>query len=164
MRRRKSFLIAGIIIALIAFAFFGAMLGAGSYGYAEQYQFKIKQDSLIKVIKKLKENTRNFNHPDSLDDGDYMDTSNLHYNVSVYDYEKQVIFSFFVDADNDNPINTNIYLVSVNKTFDSNYKMVNRDMDRAENLQVKRDFERNILDKLNIKYTDKGNNNFVFWK
>lgn len=165
-KRKKSILvIAIVIVCFIAFAFFGAMLGAGPYGYAEQYKFNTNKDQLIQALKKLKEEDKSLNLPDAINDPDGLDTSNMHYNVSMLDNDQKIIFVFFVEGDYDNSNNAFINLISVNKTLDvKNYKIVNRDMDRAENLQVKKDFEKKILDKLKFEYKDKGNNNFVFWK
>lgn len=165
-KRKKSILVIIIVIVcFIAFAFFGAMLGAGPYGYAEQYKFNTDKDQLIQAVKKLKEENKSLNLPDAINDPDGLDTSDMHYNVSMFDNDQKIIFVFFVEGDYDNSNNAFINLISVNKTLDvRNYKIVNRDMDRAENIQVKKDFEEKVLDKLKLKYKDKGNNNFVFWK
>lgn len=165
-KRNKSILtIIIIVIGVIAFAFFGAMLGAGPYGYAEQYKFNTDSRQLINAIKKLKETNKSFNLPKEIEDPDRLDTADMHYYVSIYNSKQNTIFVFFVATDYDNSNNSYINLISVNKSLDvRNYKIVNRDMDRRENLQVKKEFEEMVLDKLNIEYKDKGNNNFIFWK
>ena len=57
------------------------------------------------------------------------------------------------------------YLVGYNKgKILGNWKIINHDFNRRENLYRKRRFRDSVLDKLDLFYKDKGNNMFVFWK
>ncbi len=164
-KRKQLLTIVIIILCFVIIAYFGGMLGSGSYGYAQQYKFSAGKNKLTKAVEELKNESKSLNLPDAINDPDGLDTLTSHYNASIYDYDKKIIFVFFIESDYNNSNRSSIYLVSINKSLDvRNYKLVNRDMDRTENLEVKREFEEFFLNKLKIEYKDEGNNMFIFWK
>jgi hypothetical protein len=75
---------------------------------------------------------------------------------------KNSIICFYVNGEGNKSI---VNLVPVNQGFETPvYKIINKDLNRRENLKVKEEFENVFLKKLKLPYKDKGNNMFVFWK
>lgn len=165
MKSKLIITITFIIICFLALAFWGGMLGAGPYGYAQQYEFNINKNQLIKSIQKLKSENMAFNPPENYTEKDSLDTLTSHFNVNVYYPDENTVVYFFID---DKPGDTGksfINLVSVNEGLhQENYKLVNKDFDRNENLKVKKEFQDRFLNKLKLSYKDEGNGMFIFWK
>jgi hypothetical protein len=154
-----------IIICVLVLVFLGGMLGAGPYGYAQQYEFNVSKDQLIKSIERFKSENIAFDPPQNSTENDTLDTLTTHFNVKVYYPDERTIVYFFINDDGDNNGKSFINLVSVDEGLNQgNYKLVNRDFDRSKNLEVKKEFEDRILNKLKLEYKDKGNGMFIFWK
>jgi hypothetical protein len=161
-KSRKLNIIVLSITIFIVLAFFGGMLGSGGNGYAEQYEFQIDTAQLIKVIKDFKNNNKSFNPPPNLRLTDFRDSLTSDYNINLYFQNKNSIIYCYINTEGTKAI---INLVSINQGFVSPvYKIINKDLDRKENLEVKKEFEGLFLEKLKLPYKDKGNNMFVFWK
>ena len=153
------------IIGYLAFAFLGATLGAGNYGYAQKYAFGVNSGALIKAVEDLKMENLVFDPSDSIYESVSFDTSNSHFNVEVYSKKKDISFVFFIEKDDGKQNSSVLYLVSVNNGTDiRDWKTVNRDLKRNDNLMVKRIFEEEILNKLKLNYKNYGNSMFIFWK
>lgn len=160
--KSKGIIIAVIIIVIVAFALLGSILGSGNNGYTQNYEFNVNSTTLIKAIKDLKVTNPEFNPPSSIYDPDSLDRSNDHYNMEIYSKKAETSFGFFID---NNSNTATIHLVSMNKGLDyKEWKTINHDLDRHENINTKHIFEEDILNKLNLKYQNKGNSMFIFWK
>jgi len=165
MKSKLFFPVIFIVICFLALAFWGGMLGAGPYGYAQQYEFNVNKNQLIKSIERLKSENIVSNPPQDYAEYDSLDTLTLHFNVKVYYPDENTIVYFFINDKPDNTGKSFINLVSVNEGLhQENYKLVNKDLDRSENLKIKKEFENRILNKLRLQYKDKGNGMFIFWK
>jgi len=164
--RRQSLLIVSIVIIIfLAIAFFGAMLGSGSYGYAEQYKFDVTKKQLISTIENFKNKNQSFVPPVKYGSIDTLDTLTTKFFISIYFQNEDTIVDFFIDSSPNGTDESYINLVSVNQGLHSPvYKLINKDFDRNENRNLKKEFEERVLNKLNIPYEDKGNGNFIFWK
>ena len=162
--KQKSVITAAIlIVCFLVIAYFGGMLSSGSYRYAQQYEFKINKNQLIRAVEKFKSEHNTFNPPPNYTERDGFDTSNMHFNVNVFYRKENTIVYFFIDNEDSN--SSFINLVSINEGLKApEYKRVNKDFDRKDNLKVKKDFEERILDKLGLPYKNKGNGMFIFWK
>jgi len=165
MKNKSIITIVFIIICFGVLAFFGGMLGAGPNGYAQQYEFDVNKNVLINSIERLKSENAAFSPPQNYTDKDSLDSLTGHFNVNFFYRDKNTIVYFFINDKQGNTNKSFVNLVSVNEGFhQENYKLINRDFDRKENLKVKKDFEERILTKLKIPYTDSGNGMFIFWK
>jgi hypothetical protein len=153
------------VICFGILAFFCGMLGAGPNGYAQQYELDINNDALINSIERLKRENTAFIPLQNYAETDSLDTLTSHFNVHFYYRDKNTIVYFFINGKQGNTGKSFINLVSVNQgVHQGNYKLINKDFDRNENLRVKKEFEERILKKLRFPYKDKGNGMFIFWK
>jgi hypothetical protein len=162
-KRYKIIIICVCVICLIAFAIFGGLVGSGNYGYAQQYEFNTTDSVLINKVKLIKDQNPDFRIPSSISLKDYLANGKFHFYI-YYKNENQIVHCFIMNTLN-NPNNTSIYLDAINYGLTlGNWKVVNSDYDRSDNLKVKLQFEERFLNKLKLPYQDEGNGNFVFWK
>jgi len=160
----KTILILLGLVGLLILALFGALAGSGNGGYAQKYKFEVSSAELIKAVENLKRGNSNCN-PSGVYGPDFLDTSNLHFNVEIYSKKENISFGFFIEEDDSKLNKSFLYLVSINKGTDfRNWKIVNRDLNRRDNLSVKRVFEKEILNKLKLNYKNEGNGMLIFWK
>lgn len=157
-----------IIIAVLGFFLFitvgiySGLIGGGSYEYAQQYEFNATDSVLIKAIEKLKIENPGFQVPKTYDLPDFHDKYKYHFYLNYSD-ENKLIHCFIMTADGSNK--SSIYLDGINDGLTlQNWKIINRDYDRSENLKVKNEFKKYVLNKLKLSYEDKGNGSFIFWK
>lgn len=164
-KKYKTILISFGVVGLLAFALFGAILGSGNDGYAQKYEFEVSSAALIKAVENLKSGNPTFNPPAGIYEPDSLDTSNSHFNVEVYSKKENISFGFFIEKDDSKLNKSFLYLVSINRGTDfRDWKFANRDLNRSDNLKVKKVFEEEILNKLKLTYKNKGNGMFIFWK
>lgn len=162
MKNRKLIVVVIFIVAsVLLVSLFGGLLGAGSYVYSQKYEFNIGRTELINKIEKVKEGNVELNVPSEIELLDGYD-DNLNYHFYIY-YNNNIIHCF-VSGDT-TTIKSTIYFHAINKGLSiGNWKEVNRDYDRDENLQVKEQFAERFLKKLHLNYVDRGNSMFIFWK
>ena len=154
-----------MVIVLIGFAFFGAMIGSGSYGYVEQYKFNANKKQLINAIEDFKTKNKEFIPVAKYGATDSLDSITSQFFGYIYYSDEDVIVCFFIDNDSNQPNGSCINLLSVNEGLHKpEYRLVNKDFDRKENLEIKKKFEERFLNKLHLEYKDDGNPNFIFWK
>lgn len=155
----------GVLIFLLGIGIFGGILGAGNYGYSQKYEFDVSHDSLIKSVQTFKKLHPEYTVPEGVYVHDSLDSVNHFFYTYLYYPKDNKIVYFHVSKDANNFFKSSINFTALNDGLDlGHWKEVNKDFDRNENLQVKRQFQTTILDKLNLKYTDRGNSMFVFWK
>jgi len=154
-----------IIVLIMSFMIVGVLqgwFGAGSYPYAQEYGFNGNRMKLINEIDGFKKSHHDFSGLADLDDrpDDY---GNRH--MYLYDSAENEIIHFFVEANNQDVEKCSLFLVGYNRgKILGNWRIINEDFNRKENLYRKRRFRDSVLDKLDLFYKDKGNNMFVFWK
>ena len=166
MKKKNKIIITSFgVLGLLAFAVFGAFVGSGSFIYAQKYEFEVNSNTLIKAVQNLKRSNPTFIPPASMNEPDSLDSSNSHYNVNIYSKKENVSFGCFIETYDEKSNKSSLYLLAINKGVDfRNWKIVNRDLNRSENLEAKKVFEEEILNKLKLNYKNEGNGMFIFWK
>ena len=163
MKKNKILILSLFIFGiLLAFGFFGGLFGAGSYPYAQKYKLEESPKKLIKTIKELKITLPG--NDSTIDSYDHSDEwSNFH--IYIYSSKSDEIIHMFVENSNNDVNEANLYLVGLNKGKNlGNWKIINSDFNRKDNIEKKNQFVELVFSKLNLKYQDKGNSMFVFWK
>ncbi len=156
---KKSILLLIIVGALlILFLLFQGVryLSPGSYAFAEIYEFNTTDTQLINRIEDYKANNPQFKVPiNNLVDGKE-DSNDYWYHIYFYYPKDNEIIYFWVRQSIVGK--TKIGLVSFNKGLHSgSWTEVNDNDDKIENSEVKKIFQQQVLDKLGLKYLDKGN-------
>ncbi len=153
-----------IMITIICFLIVGidnGWLAAGSYSYAQKYKFYVNPAKLRRAIDTLKENNANFKNLNDLED---LYDKNNNFHMYIYCPKENEVIHIYIEPD-DNANEANLYLVGFSRGKElGNWKNINRDFDRSENLSRKRKFKEQLLNNLHLVYKDKGNAMFVFWK
>ena len=167
MKKRKIALI--IIVSLLSFVAIGyeaASISSGSLNYAQQYEFNVNKEQLIRAIEGFKDKNKKFLPPPGYSRPDSIDvyTPNF-FDISIFYYDQNSIICLVIDNDNQVTSRSTVNFVSINEGLDGPlYNRINKDFDRDDNLRIKKEFEERILKKLGLPYKDKGNAMFVFWK
>jgi hypothetical protein len=163
MKKFKIQIIIGAIFIGVTFlGIYEGWFAAGSYSYAQKYEFDVNASELVKRVELLKEKSRDFLTLDGIFD---QSDPNGNRHIYFYDSSKDEVIHIFVDADEGNINKSDLFLVGFNKGKElGNWKIINKEYDRRENLDKKKRFENIVLEKLNLFYKDKGNAMFVFWK
>ena len=125
---------------------------AGSYPYAERYIINRSEKEVIDVISKLKEDNPDYKVPKFQWAGketELSDGRDSHwYYFYFYFKDTNEIVEFWTREGN-NPNETKIGLVSIQKGLSlGNWKEVNKDLSDEENTEIKKEFKRNIIDKI----------------
>ena len=154
-----------IILGFTIFTLYSGIFAAGSYPYSETYKFKVSSDSLIAAINRFQARWPAYKVPISnFNDGKDNSTSTF-YDAWIYYQKQNQIVHFVILDDYKSPGNSIIRLHAVNNGLTlENWKIVNYDLGRTENLRVKKQFEDEVLKKIKLVYDDDGNSAFVFWK
>jgi hypothetical protein len=162
---RNFLIVVVLIIAFLAIGIYSGALSAGSYPYSENYKFPINEDSLISKIKKFKDNNPIFKVPKKVGLIDSLDENKIFYNFWIYYPQQNKIVFFIVESDYNDSHNSTLRLISINNGLTlGHWGTINDDIERSENLEEKKQFQTQILDKLNLDYKDDGNAMFIFWK
>lgn len=150
-------------ILLLFILFFISSCGliiSGSYPHSENYTFDIPRQKLITKIKEFKdrnhvykvmttfENGENGELPDGMN---LQDTSSVFYGCFFYIPSLQTTVNCVVNMSKEIPTSpTLIQLVGMTKSRNmGNWKRINtKDLSKSENVQVKKAFESQILNKL----------------
>ena len=150
-------------ISLFLFFFFLGL--SGNSGFEQQYKFNVKKDSLIRTVEDFKTKNKEFIPVSKYGAIDYHDTITTQFVAYIYYPAEDEIVCFYIDSKPSKPDQSYINLLSVNQGLhDPQYKLVNKDFGRTENLKIKKNFQERFLKRLNLEYSDDGNGNFVFWK
>lgn len=125
---------------------------AGSYPFAQSWEFKITEDNLIDIIKDIKTDYPELQVPNdtSLTSGK---SSYWHF-IDFYDIEKNEIISTWVRESDESIPSTSFALVSYTTTKDSmksERKLINKDYWFLENKNRIKSFEKLIVDKVNMR-------------
>ncbi len=154
-----------IIAACIFTLYFGLkyIAPAGSYCYAENYEFAVSETELINKIEEFKKNNPQYIPPQSFKDG-RRDSSDYWYCMYIKLPTDDYYISFWVRG-NENK-KTTLGLVSANYKLENiSWKNINKDFSSYENKQIKIKFEKMFLDRLELKYDKKGNSmQFLFFQ
>ena len=131
----------------------------------QQYKFNVKKDYLIRTVEDFKTKNKEFIPISKYGAIDSLDTMTKQYCAYIYYPAEDEIICFYIDSKPNEPDQAYVNLLSVNQGLNQpQYKLVNKDFDRKENLEIKNEFQERFLKKLNLGYKDVGNPNFVFWK
>jgi hypothetical protein len=163
MKRTKiSVLITLFVLVFMVIGITQGWLAAGSYPYAQEYRFDVRAIDLVKKIEQFKKVSHNFISLSAVND--QLDSYGNHH-IYLYDSVKDEVIHLFVEVDDKNLYKSNLFLEGYNKgRVLGNWKVINKEFDRRENLDKKRRFRDSVLDKLGLFYKDRGNSMFVFWK
>ena len=164
-KRYKILLILGGILAFLIVVIYSGILSAGSYPYSENYIFQTDSGRLVNSIKEFKRNYPSYNVPRQVGLVDTSDENKIFHNNWIYDAQKNEIIFFIIESNFGNKKSSTLRLISINYGLSlGNWKTVNDDIGRTENLDIKKQFKIQLLDKLGLPYSDDGNGMFVFWK
>ncbi|HEY1200325.1 MAG TPA: hypothetical protein VGE79_05060 [Niastella sp.] len=144
------------LIGLLAFAvvcsFCGCgLIAAGSYPYAETYEYKIAEDSLIGILESLKANDSSLVVPELYRPSDgRRGSSGYWYFIYFYNKERDETIVTWTRTSIDTAYTTFAF-VAVKKREDvSNWKEINHDFGRKENRARKKEFKALILDRIHL--------------
>jgi hypothetical protein len=152
------------VICFIAFGIYGGLIGGGSYQYAQQYEFDVTKPVLIKAVQHFKDENPDCKIPENLSLPDDSDSVGRYHFYIYYKKENKIVHGFIWN-NIDNTNKSSIYLHAINDGLVlGNWKVINSDYDRSENLKAKEDFNENFLNKLKLRYKNEGNSSFIFWK
>jgi len=158
----KILIILVFVLILVAVRMSANLFLGGSYSYAEQYEFDVNNATLIRAVKRLKNENPNYKMPDSLTINDSSYMGKYHFYI-YYSKENEIVHCFIMDRI-DNPNKTSIYLDGINKGLVlGSWKVVNSDYDKSENLKIKEEFKERVLNKLKLPYKDEGDGMMAFW-
>jgi hypothetical protein len=165
MKKWQKIILGIIILYVCVFIASFILAWNGNSGFEEQYKFNVQKKVLIKAVEDFKIKNKEFIPISKYGATDYLDTMSTHFVAYIYYPNEDEIVCFYVASNPDYPYESYIDLLSVNNGLkEPQYKAVNKDFDRTENLKIKKDFQERFLNKLNLAYKDEGNGNFVFWK
>jgi hypothetical protein len=163
MKTRYKILIVCLgLSAFIIIGIYSGLVSGGSYPYAQQYEFHVSDTTLIEAVEGFKKDNPSFKVPGMLKLPDFKD--DYRYNFYLYDTSRNNLIHCFIMTAGDSKMGS-IYLDAVNSGLTlGNWKVVNQDYDRGDNIKIKLDFKEKFLNKLNLPYKDEGNGMFIFWK
>jgi len=165
MKRWHKIILAIPISYACLFIIFYFLVLNGNSGFEQQYKFDVKKDYLIKSVEDFKIKNKEFIPDPKYGATDYLDKMTTQFVAYIYYPTEDTIICFYIGSKPNEPNQSYLNLLSVNKGFhEPQYKLVNKDFGRTENLEIKKNFQERFLKKLNLKYSDDGNGNFVFWK
>ena len=124
-----------MVVAFSVINMFG--IGAGSYSYAQKYKFYVSSNNLRQKIEALERKSPNFKVLN--DDYDIFD-KNGNYHMYIYCPNENEFIHIFIQPE-DNKDVASLFLVGFSKGKElGNWKNINIDFDRKENLFRKRKF------------------------
>jgi hypothetical protein len=161
MTRMTFTIILLILFSLILIGLFTGLFAVGGYPYAQRYEFSKTQDNLDSKIELLRKNSNTYIKVDTISDS-FDQFGNFH--LFFYSVSNDEIIHIMTQ-NTDNSPKARLYLIGYNKGKNlGNWKLINYDFNRKENILRKKIFCDQILDKLGLDYRDKGNSMWVFWK
>ncbi|QZK89319.1 hypothetical protein K5V07_01950 [Flavobacterium sp. CHNK8] len=141
---KSKFKLSIIIVLVLAFSYYVISFfstfhfyAAGSYPYAETYYLNYSEEKIIKAIDKL--NLKNTDLKDN-------DSSDYWHNI-YFDLEDKKIHSWTRSFGENE---TNIAFVAV-KNKNEKWQLVNQDLSLFENILIKREFEKMVVERLKIE-------------
>lgn len=146
-------LIVGLLVTFVIW--FGCNFAPGSYPYAETYEIKVDEITLIEAIQNFKRDNPQYIVPlqAQLKD-EYGGDRKLWYFVYFYYPQENKILCTWVRSANKG--NTTFAFVGINQGLVlGNWKIINKDLSRSENKKVKKEFEERILNKIKDKLNKK---------
>jgi hypothetical protein len=165
MKRWQKIILGITIFYICFFIIFYILCLNGNSGFEQQYQFNVNKAYLIRAVEDFKTKNKEFIPPSEYKATDSLDTLTTQFTAYIYYPNENSIVCFYIDSKPSEPNNSYINLLSINQGLhEPQYKLVNKDFDRKENLEIKKEFHERFLNKLNLAYKDDGNGNFVFWK
>ncbi|MDR7130950.1 hypothetical protein J2X69_003309 [Algoriphagus sp. 4150] len=117
---------------------------AGSYPYAEIYEFEVSENKLIETASEFKVNNPDYIVPENvgLFDGRSQDKTDLWYHIWFYYKEENKIIYTWIRGNK-------LAFVSIGEGAElGGWKRINKDFNRSENKEEKKKFEKRILNKL----------------
>lgn len=136
--------------------------------YAEEYKFNIPFNQLIDKVEKFKVENPEYNVPIKWLHDEF-DEYKHYYFVYLFFAEKNEVAIFWINSDDETSSTIGlieickiIYVKDTIKLQDGGWLNVNEDLSKFENKQVKIEFEEKILNKLDLKYKDEGNEMSLF--
>ena len=135
-----------IIITIILFisyyliSFFSTfhIYAAGTYPYAETYHLKYSEEKIINALEKLK-----------LKNADIEDNDTTDYWHDIYFDLGDKRVQTWTRSFNENE--TDFALVAISKNKKSRWQLVNQDLGLFENIWLKREFEKKIIERLQLE-------------
>ncbi len=141
---KSKFKLSIIIVLVLAFSYYVISFfstfhfyAAGSYPYAETYYLNYSEEKIIKAIDKL--NLKNTDLKDN-------NTSDYWHNI-YFDLEDKRIHSWTRSFGQNE---TDIAFVAV-KNKNEKWQLVNQDLSLFENILIKREFEKMVIERLKIE-------------
>lgn len=141
---KSKFKLSIIIVLVLAFSYYVISFfstfhfyAAGSYPYAETYYLNYSEEKIIKAIDKL--NLKNTDLKDN-------NTSDYWHNI-YFDLEDKRIHSWTRSFGQNE---TDIAFVAV-KNKNEKWQLVNQDLSLFENILIKREFEKMVIERLIIE-------------
>jgi len=165
MKRWQKIILAILIFYICLFLVFYFLALNGNSGFEQQYKFNVSKDYLIQAVEDFKTKNKEFIPVSKYGAIDYLDTMTTQFTAYIYYPNEDEIVCFYIDSKPNEHDESYLNLLSVNQGLHQpQYKAVNKDFGRSENLEIKKKFQERFLNKLKLDYKDEGNGNFVFWK
>lgn len=130
----------------------------GSYPYREEFVFEDQNiHEIIEVLTEFKIKNPKYSLPDNLEfRDDYTDERKLFYSFYFRYPERGLVIKSFVQK-KENTVLGLVAICELNNLY--NWKEINHDLKGSENEKVKEEFEKEVLDKLGVKYRRR-----TFWE
>ncbi len=149
-----------IIVLLILGAY---LLAPGSNPYAQEYTFNVSQKELIGHIITLKSQLVDQTRSNDMS-YDQMDSFGTYHAYLWIPKERQTAH-ISVERNREDSTKSSILLIGfADNPSTGEWKLINKDFKRTENLQKKNSFELQFLNPLSLPYQNIGNSMFIFWK
>ena len=153
-----------IFVCVLILGTISGLTAVGSFPYAQKYKFYNSRLTIMKSIEHLKSEHSEFVVPNETGLVDQIDSfGNFH--IYIYISSEKRIAHAFIGEEENNDGSSNLYFVGIEQSDSlGQWKIVNHDFPRKENIEIKRNFTMGFLDKLSLTYHDKGNGMWIFWK
>lgn len=137
-----------LLVSVVSISLSCNNFSAGSYANAEIYQYKINDDTLIKILTALKEKDSSLIPPIELGlvDG-RSDSTDYWYHFYFFNKSENEIIHTWVRKKDDEI--TNFAFVGINKGLQlGNWKEINKDYNKVDNNNKKEDFQNFLLKRI----------------
>jgi hypothetical protein len=162
-KKKAIIIIALILIGILGYIKLGTIFSPGSYSYAEVYEFNYSETQVLEAISKFK-----IQHPEisvpkvtienhgsfDLSESEGRKDNSFWYSIYFYYPEVNQIVSTWTRPSGEGK--TSFALVGLNNGLDiGHWKIINHDFPSKENKQIKKDFEKRILEPIRKILTEK---------
>lgn len=140
-KSKKNILkLGGVLLFLFLFYKLGNAFAPGSYPYAEHYEFNYSEQKVVEAIEIIKRENINLKVGKGWEDTNPTD----HWNHIYFNFHNRMLLTWLRS---NGANNTTFAFVSI-KDENSNWKSINNDFGYFENQKIKKEFEKEIVEKI----------------